>query len=126
MTEDLSRSLREDVEPDHEPEHDFPDLLSSYFMMCILRLLQFWGHSLPSQQDPETGPEHQLNSSSMLMLCGCLRICQDLERNEPSMHQLRDHTRQLSDEAHEERSMDSWSAEVMGRKVPVLFQGFLR
>ncbi|CAK9027630.1 unnamed protein product [Durusdinium trenchii] len=53
MTEDLSRSLREDVEPDHEPEHD-------------------------------------------------------LERNEPSMHQLRDHTRQLSDEAHEERSME-WS-----------------
>lgn len=61
---DLTRSLRENMEPDHEPG---------------------------------SSGEHDLEPGSP-----------DLEARAPSMHQLRDHARQLSEETEEQRSME-WS-----------------
>ena len=66
---ELTRSLREDMEPDHEPEHDLASRASDL--------------------------EHGAASD-------------DLEPGAPSMHQLRDHARQLSAENEEQRSME-WS-----------------
>jgi len=67
---ELTRSLREDMEPDHEPEHDLASRSASDL-------------------------EHGAASD-------------DLDPRAPSMHQLRDHARQLSAENEEQRSME-WS-----------------